>query len=197
MENMEFHLYLEELSEQAVAQFVRAFEQQHNDITIEINKVDKEDIFFTREGNVIVSELCEIPYWQLMFLTPLESIAYEAYHLCLNNGWNACLFAPKSTTVSVGFEEGLLAIKVAHLWYREGKSDKVYHLYLAYEPNANFYTIISRYGRRNGVLRQQEKSFDTRLEEAEKEWKRIFDEKKRKGYQEQKTIRATQLEFEF
>ena len=165
---MEFHLYLEELSEQAVAQFVRAFEQQHNDITIEINKVDKVDIFFAQEGNVIVSELCEIPYWQLMLLIPLESIAYEAYHLCLSNGWNACLFDPKSTAVSVGFEEGLLAIKVAHLWYREGKSDKVYHLYLIYEPNANFYTIISRYGRRNGVFRQQEKSFDTRLEEAEK-----------------------------
>lgn len=87
----------------------------------------------------------------------------------MNQGWNACLFDPKADAVFVSFEAGLLARKVAHLWYREGKSDKVYHLYLTYSPITKFYTVLSRYGRCDGVVRQQEKSFDLRQQEAEKE----------------------------
>ena len=75
------------------------------------------------------------------------------------------------------------------------KVPKSSHLYLTYEPSAIFYTIIRRYGRRDGVLRQQGESFDLRQEEAEREWKRIFEEKIRKGYKVHKTFQATQLEL--
>ena len=194
-EETEFWLYLSHISEQALKNFLKAFEQKHDNLKIEINRVDNEDAFFKQEENVVIAELGEIPYWQLVLLT-VESVAYEAYCLCMNQGWNACLFDPKAEAVFVSFEEGLLARKAAHLWYREGKSDKVYHLYLTYQPSAKFYTVLSRYGRRDGVLRQQEKSFDLRQKEAEKEWQRIYQQKIRKGYKLHKTFQAIQLEFE-
>lgn len=193
-EETEFCLYLSHQSEQAVKNFARKLEQQQNNLNLEINRVDSNAAFFNLEENVVVSELGGIPHWQLILFT-LESVAYEAYCLCLNQGWNACLFDPKAEAMFVSFEAGLLARKVAHLWYREGKSDKVYHLYLTYAPIAKFYTVLSRYGRRDGVVRQQEKSFDLRQEEAEKEWQRLFEEKIRKGYKPHKTIQAIQLEL--
>jgi predicted DNA-binding WGR domain protein len=113
----------------------------------------------------------------------------------LNQGWNACLFDPKAKAVFLSFEADLLARKVAYLWYKEGKSDKVYHLDLTYDPVAQFYTVLSRYGRRDGVFRQKEKSFDLRHQEAEREWQRIFEAKTRKGYKPHKTFQAVQLEF--
>lgn len=193
-EETELWLYLSQLSEQAVKNFVRTFELKYDNVKIKLNGVSKEDAFFKQEENVVFAELGELPQWQLVLLT-VSSVAYEIYRLCLNQGWNACLFNPKAEAVFVSFEPGLLARKVAHLWYREGKSDKVYHLYLTYELVAKFYTVLSRYGRRDGVLRQQEKSFDLRKEEAEKEWQRIFEEKIGKGYKRHKTFVATQLEF--
>lgn len=45
------------------------------------------------------------------------------------------------------------------------------------------------------MIMSKEKSFDLRKEEAEREWKRLFDEKIRKGYKPHKTIQAIQLEF--
>lgn len=77
----EFWLYLSHKSEQAVKNFVRKKEQQHNNLNIEINKVDKASAFFNPEDNVVVSELGGIPHWQLILFT-LESVAYEAYCLC-------------------------------------------------------------------------------------------------------------------
>ena len=144
---------------------------------------------------MLFAELGEVPHWQLVLRTD-ESTAYEAYCFCLNQRWNSCLFDPKSEAVFLSFEAGLLARKVAHLWYREGTSDKVYNLYLTYDPIAQFYTVLSRYGRRDGVLRQQEKAFDLRNQEAEKEWQRLFDEKIRKGYKLHQTFAAIQLEFD-
>jgi hypothetical protein len=145
-EENEFWLYLSHQSEQAVQNFARKLEQQQNNFNLEINRVDPNDAFFNQEENVVVAELGGIPHWQLI-LSTLESVAYEAYCLCMNQGWNACLFDPKAEAMFVSFEAGLLARKVAHLWYREGKSDKVYHLYLTYAPIAKFYTVLSRYGK--------------------------------------------------
>jgi predicted DNA-binding WGR domain protein len=196
-EETEFCLYLGKISEQTLKNFVRDFEQKHNNIRIEINKVNAKDEFFQQPENIIVSELGEIPSWQLVLQTSVEDIAYEAYCLFMNQSWHACLFAPKAEAVFVSFEAGLLARKVAHLWHKEGTSDKVYHLYLTYNPSAKFYTVLSRYGRRNGVLRQMEKAFDLRQQEAEKEWQRLFNEKIRKGYKLHKTIQVIQLEFQF
>jgi len=190
----EFWLYLSKVSEQALTRFTRTFEQKHN-LEIVVNRVNGKDKFFKQEGNVIVSELCELPYWQLVLLTPLESVAFETYCFYIAQGWNACLFDPKAKAIFVGFQQGLLARKVAHLWYKKGRSDKVYHIYLAYEPNTKSYAVIRRYGKRNGVLWQMEKSYDSHQEEAEEEWQKIFEQKIKNGYEQRKTLRAVQLEL--
>ena len=143
----------------------------------------------------IVSDLCEPPYWQLVILAKSASIAFRAYCFYMAQDWNACLFDPKTKAVFASFQQGLLASKVAHLWYKKERSDKVYHLYLAHEPNAEFYTVIRRYGKRDGVLKQREKSFNL-LQEAEKKWQKILERKINKGYKQHKTFHPIQLELE-
>jgi hypothetical protein len=193
---MEFWLYLPKLSKQALTRILMVSEQTHNNLEVLVNKVDEGDTFFKQEGHVIVSELCELPYWQLIILTPIASIAFEIYLLYLAQGLNVCLFDPKAKAVFVNFQQGLLARKVAHLWRKKARSDKVYHLYLTYEPNTRFYTIIRRYGKRDGILWQLERCYGVRQQEAEKEWQRIFEQKIRKGYKLHRTFQAIQLEFE-
>ena len=83
-----------------------------------------------------------------------------------------------------------------HLYYQQGTSDKVYHLYLAQALTVDFYTVISRYGRRGGTLQQTEKSFDYRLDEAEKEWNRLHHAKIQKGYRIGRPTTSNQLEFD-
>jgi len=195
-EETEFWLYLSELSEQTLTRFTRTLEQKHNNLKIVVNRVNGGDEFFKREGNVIVSELCELPSFKLVLLTPTESVAFETYRFYMAQGWNACLFHPKAKAIFVGFQQCLLARKVAHLWYKKDSSDKVYHLYLAYEPNTECYAVIQRYGKRDGILWQIEKSYDSSQEEAEKEWQRIVEQKIKRGYKQRKTFQAVQLELE-
>jgi hypothetical protein len=180
----EFWLYLSRVCEQALKKFVGEFEQKHGNIKISVNRFEENDSFFQGEGKVVIEELCEIPYWQVALFTPTESVVYEAYYLCMIRGWNTCLFDPKTKTVLVTFAEGLRASKIAHLWYRKGSSDKVYHVYLVYKLSDKFYTLIRRYGKRDGVFRQKERAFNSGKEEAEEEWHRIFKKKLMKGYKQ-------------
>ena len=97
--------------------------------------------------------------------------------------WNVSLYFPSKEAIFLSFDKTLLSRQVAHLYYQEGTSDKVYHLYLVQSLTDDFYAVISRYGRRDGNLQQTEKAFDSRLEAAEKEWNRLHHDKLQKGYQ--------------
>lgn len=74
MPTEEYWLYLSELNEQALTRFLEIFEQKHNDVKVLINRVDSKEVFFKQEGNVIVSDLCKPPYWQLVLLTLMRKI---------------------------------------------------------------------------------------------------------------------------
>lgn len=148
---------------------------------------------------VVLDELCAVPEQQISFCGRDEvvlSFAYESYQACFNQGWNVCLSVPSKEAIFLHFDDSLLARKVAHLYYQEGTSDKVYHLYLAHALTVDFYSVISRYGRRGKTLQQTEKSFDYRLEEADKEWNQLHHSKIQKGYQIGRPTAFKQLEFD-
>ena len=136
---------------------------------------------------VVLDELCTAPDERIEFCATheegLRAFAYKSYQSRLGKGWNVCLYAPSKEVISLPFDEGLIAKRAAHLYFQEGTSDKVYHLYLVHALDLEFYTVISRYGRRGRSLQQAEKSFDYRLDEAEREWNRLHHDKIQKGYQ--------------
>ena len=137
--------------------------------------------------SVVLDELCSIPEQRIQFdsadTEQLCTFAYTNYQSRINRGWNASLYCRSREAIFLPFDEKLLSRRVAHLYYQEGTSDKVYHLYLVQSLTHHCYTVISRYGRRDGGLQQKEKGFDSRLEAAEKEWNRLHHDKLQKGYQ--------------
>ncbi|MBI1928623.1 WGR domain-containing protein [Candidatus Poribacteria bacterium] len=155
---------------------------------------------FQEQFPVVFDDLCVIPELRLSFHgsdeTALTTFAYNSYRSRLEQGWNVCLYCPSRDAIFLHFDDRLLARKVAHLYYQQGTSDKVYHLYLAQALRVDFCSVISRYGRRGGTLQQTEKSFDYRLEEAEKEWVRLHHDKIQKGYQIGRPTVPKQLELE-
>ena len=136
---------------------------------------------------VVLDELCSIPEQRVQFHSADEkqlcTFAYTNYQSRMNRDWNASLYFPSKEAIFLPFDDKLLSRRVAHLYYQEGTSDKVYHLYLAQSLTDNGYSVISRYGRRDGGLQQTEKVFDSHLEAAEKEWTRLHHDKLQKGYQ--------------
>lgn len=136
---------------------------------------------------VVLAELCSIPEQRIEFHAAdeewLYNFAYTNYRSCMDRDWNISLYFPSKAAIFLPFDEKLLARRVAHLYYQEGTSDKVYHLYLTQSLTSDCYAVISRYGRRDGGLQQTEKAFDSRLEAAEKEWNRLHHDKLQKGYQ--------------
>ena len=136
---------------------------------------------------VVLDELCSIPEQRVEFHATdeerLRTFAYTNYRSRMNRDWNVSLYFPSEAAIFLPFDETLLSRRVAHFYYQEGTSDKVYHLYLTQSLIDNFYSVISRYGRRDGGLQQTEKAFDSRLEAAEKEWNRLHHDKLQKGYQ--------------
>ena len=147
---------------------------------------------------MVLDELCSIPDQRVDFhsadVEQLGAFAYTNYQSRLDRDWNVSLYFPSKEAIFLPFDEKLLSKRVAHLYYREGTSDKVYHLYLAQSPN-DFYSIISRYGRRDGGLQQTQKAFDSNIEAAEKEWNRLRQDKLRKGYQVGPPAPAQQLKL--
>ena len=136
---------------------------------------------------VVLDELCSIPGQRIQFHSAdaeqLCAFGYTNYQSRMDRDWNAALYFPAKTAIFIPFDEKLLSRRVAHLYYQEGTSDKVYHLYLAQSLTNDRYSVISRYGRRDGDLQQTEKVFDSHLEAAEKEWSRLHHDKLQKGYQ--------------
>ena len=136
---------------------------------------------------VVLDELCSIPDQCVQFHSKdeeqLRTFAYTNYQSRINRDWNASLYFPSKEAIFLPFDDKLLSKRVAHLYYQEGTSDKVYHLYLVQSLTDAAYSVISRYGRRDGGLQQTKKVFDSRLEEAEKEWNRLYHDKFQKGYQ--------------
>lgn len=136
---------------------------------------------------VVLDELCSTPEQRVQFhsgdAAQLCTFAYTNYQSRINRDWNASLYFPAKEAIFLPFDDKLLSRRVAHLYYQEGTSDKVYHLYLARSLTSDDYSVISRYGRRDGGLQQTEKVFDSHLEAADKEWNRLHHEKLQKGYQ--------------
>ena len=136
---------------------------------------------------VVLDELCSIPEHRIQLHSAnaeqLCTFAYTNYRSRINRDWNASLYFPSKEAIFLPFDEKLLSRRVAHLYYQEGTSDKVYHLYLTQSLTNDHYSVISRYGRRDGGLQQTKKVFDSHLEAAEKEWSRLRHDKLQKGYQ--------------
>ncbi|RKU36424.1 hypothetical protein C6496_13600 [Candidatus Poribacteria bacterium] len=136
---------------------------------------------------VVLDELCSIPEQRIQFHSAdakqLCTFAYTNYRSRTNRDWNVSLYSPSKEAIFLPFDDKLLSKRVAHLYYQEGTSDKVYHLYLVQSLTDDAYSVISRYGRRDGGLQQTKKVFDSRLEEAEKEWNRLHHDKLQKDYQ--------------
>ena len=136
---------------------------------------------------VVLDELCLIPEQRIQFHSAdaeqLCTFAYTNYRSRMNRDWNVSLYFPSKEAIFLPFDAKLLSRRVAHLYYQEGTSDKVYHLYLAQSLTDDAYSVISRYGRRDGGLQQTKKVFDSHLEAAEKEWARLHHDKLQKGYQ--------------
>ncbi|MCZ6681366.1 MAG: WGR domain-containing protein [Candidatus Poribacteria bacterium] len=150
--------------------------------------------------SVVLDELCSIPDQRTEFHgtdeASLCTFAYKRYRARLDAGWNVSLYSPSKEAIFLHFDERLLATRAAHLYYQEGNSDKVYHLYLAQALTVDFYSVISRYGRRGRNLQQTEKVFDYQLHEAEREWNRLHHAKIQKGYQIGHPTPSEQLELE-
>jgi predicted DNA-binding WGR domain protein len=136
---------------------------------------------------VVLDELCSIPEQRVQFHSAdaeqLCTFAYTNYQSRMDRDWNASLYSPAKAAIFLPFDEKLLSRRVAHLYYQEGTSDKIYHLYLAQSLTNDRYSVISRYGRRDGGIQQAKKVFDSHLEAAEKEWSRLHHDKLQKGYQ--------------
>lgn len=72
-------------------------------------------------------------------------------------------------------------IKEANLHYKEGSSDKVYHVQLLQGPD--WFSVHFQYGRRGGTLASGIKIADTTLAKAEQVFAALVKEKTGKGYQ--------------
>ena len=136
---------------------------------------------------VVLDELCSIPEQRIEFHAADEerlcTFAYTNYRSHIDRGWEVSLYFPSKAAIFLPFDEILLSRRVAHFYYQEGTSDKVYHLYLTQSLTTDCYSVISRYGRRDGGLQETKKVFDSQLEAAEKEWSRLHHDKLQKGYQ--------------
>lgn len=148
---------------------------------------------------VVSDELCAPPSERIEFCgvheESLRAFAYKAYQSRLGEGCNVCLYNPAKRAIFLPFDGKLIAKRAAHLYFRDGTSDKVYHLYLAAGLDLECYTVISRYGRRGRNLQQAAKPFDDRLDEAEREWDRLHNDKIEKGYQVGHPTTPGQLEL--
>ena len=102
---------------------------------------------------VVLDELRSIPEQWIEFHAAdaerLCTFAYTNYRSRIDRDWNVSLYFPSNAAIFLPFAEKLLSRRVAHLYYQEGTSDKVYHLYLTQSLTDDCYAVISRYGRRD------------------------------------------------
>src|SRR5580658_3065497 len=69
----------------------------------------------------------------------------------------------------------------AELYFRQGSSDKVYHLQL--ENVQDQWTVVAQWGRRGSALQSDVKASGVNYEEAKRVYDRLLREKTGKGYQ--------------
>jgi bifunctional non-homologous end joining protein LigD len=69
----------------------------------------------------------------------------------------------------------------AELYFRQGSSDKVYHLQL--ENTQDRWSVQAQWGRRGSALQSDSKVSDTTYEDAKRVYDRLLREKTGKGYQ--------------
>ena len=198
---MELELYIAHVSKANLSDWAGSISvvSQAEGIDIYLSSVQDALESLQEEMPVVLDELCAVPEQRVEFRSMHEegvrALAYKAYQSRLGKGWNVCLYIPSKEAIFLPFDERLIAKRVTHFYFQEGTSDKVYHLYLAHALDLEFYTVISRYGRRGKSLQQSEKSFDYRLDEAEREWNRLHHDKIQKGYQVGRLVVPEQLEL--
>lgn len=71
--------------------------------------------------------------------------------------------------------------KSSDLYYKDGSSDKVYHLQMVEKEN-NKFDINFQYGKRGGTLKADTKISDANFDEADKLFNKLLKEKLSKGY---------------
>jgi predicted DNA-binding WGR domain protein len=199
---MELALYVVDVRQTDLSKWVSQISvaAQAEGIQVSLSAIAEESASLQERLPVVCDELGTAPEQRVALCgsnaVGLQKFAYNNYRSRAAKGWNVCLFSPDKDAVFLQFDETLLARKVAHFYYQEGTSDKVYHLYLAEGLTLDFYTVISRYGRRGSKLQQKEKAFDYRLADAESEWNRLHHEKIQKGYAVGHPTVTGQLELE-
>jgi hypothetical protein len=190
------HLYIEGIGEEAIVAELDRFLGKGN-MMPQYEKVVRESSFWEDQANIVTSEIGEIPFWLVSVTGRSDEIdAYRLYRHFHAVGLKVCLYDPAMKAIYLHFDERKVALRVAHLWYREDGSDKVYHLYLASDPDTGSYYLISRYGRRGTGLHKHEKQIGVSREEAEKDWERLYRSKLRKGYRIGRELRGRQLEMD-
>ena len=199
---MTLHLYTAGVPQAEVSSWVTAVSVDAGKeglAVIQSSPFGKKPETLQEEIPVVLDDLCETPDQRIEFDSAAEDLlhafAYSSYRSRLTQGWNTCLYSPSKEAVFLPFDERLIARRAAHLFYQEGPSDKVYHLYLAQPLRLDFYSVISRYGRRGRSLQQTEKVFDYRLPEAEREWNLLHHDKMQKGYQVGRPPTSGQLQL--
>ncbi|HIB89137.1 TPA: hypothetical protein EYO57_18405 [Candidatus Poribacteria bacterium] len=169
---------------------------------IEYTAIQISDLKLIEEPlSVILDELCCQPEYQIKFqvLDPslVSTYVYKSYQSLLAEGENICFYLSAENAIFVPFDHGCLARKVAHLYYQEEMSNKIYHLYLTHLLGQDSYQVISRYGGQGKSLHQASRSFDDRLGEAEREWNRLYRSKVVKGYKIVRPEVSNQLALKF
>ena len=186
---MKLELYTAGVSQASLLDWKRRLSADAQTTGIEIahSSVQEPPEVLREKLPTVLDELCSIPEQRVEFhavdAERLCTFAYRNYRSRMDRAWNVSLYFPSKVAIFLPFNETLLSRRVAHLYYQEGTSDKVYHLYLTQSLTDDSYAIISRYGRRDGGLQQTEKGFDSHLEAAEKAWNRLHHDKLQKGYQ--------------
>lgn len=192
-------LYLAGVKSDNIKEFHAEIEKRYrSEVNVELKSVNPDEDFWNQENNLVISDLCGLPQWEIRFslesvkllsdsdeLDRLYSIALSVYRSCLHREWNVCLYDSNAKAVAVEFDDNF-ACKVAHLFNMKESSDKVYHLYLI-EESKDTYRVVIRYGRRGKSLKTAQKSFES-FEDTEKEWQGIYNSKLRKGYEIGKPI---------
>lgn len=165
--------------------------RRYHNIEVELQPLNPKSDLFKKELNLIVDELCENPKLRLSLFsndtdtdtdTDLLQVSYQLYISLLEQGYKCCLYVPSQKALIPSFDPSLKAIRVGHLMYKQGSSDKIYSLYLLFEPSHSSYSLLIRYGRRGAKLKEIRKSFEQNSDLADKTWESIYSSKLKEGY---------------
>jgi predicted DNA-binding WGR domain protein len=161
--------------------------RRYHNIEVELQPVNPKSDLFSKELKIIADELCENPKLRLSLFsndtdTDLLQVSYQLYISLLEQGYKCCLYAPNQKALIPSFDPSLKAIRVVHLMYKQGSSDKIYSLYLLFEPSCSSYSLLIRYGKRGGSIREVRKSFEQNSDLADKAWENTYSSKLKEGY---------------